>query len=498
MTGLLPALRWRWAGPIALLFALPFLFVTVPPLTDVPGHLGRFAVQTAPAGAALGRYYGFHWTLTLNLASDLLVRLLHPLGIERVVWALCAATPVLTALGIVAVARVLNPHGGHALPWALLFVYNFPFLWGFLNWSLTAAGALIAFAAWGALEDRPRWRAALFVVVTPLLLIGHGVAGVVAVAMIVGHALAGGCGWRQLRRLWPPVVAAVVTLAVWKAIGAADGGPTVWLPYRKAEAVLTALKDQNAVLDIASVAACALVWWLGRRWGARTPAAAAGPLLVVIALFVATPSLLSGSDRIDTRLAPLIPMLAFAVQDWSAVPVRRRRAVVAVGVALLVVRLGVTTASFDGYRDRYARELAALDHVPIGARVLNLTQVDCRYSGWRSHRLEHLAALATLRRGAWVNANWQIGGLQLLDIRYRPSPDFYRDPSQLVWPAHCVDPALPFAARDRHLLGEVLPRLPLDRVDYLWVMDARLPPDPRLRPVWRDDVSTLYATHQIN
>ena len=487
------SLSWRTASPLALLFVLPFLFVSIPPLTDVPGHLGRFAVQTAPAGDPLFRYFGFRWTLTFNLASDAVVQLLHPIGPLPVVWVLCAVTPVLTALGIVAVARVLNPRGAHALPWALLFVYNFPFFWGFLNWSLTAAGALLALAAWVAMAAVPRARAALFLLVTPLLLIGHGVAGVVAVGLIVGHAAGGAPDGRRARlaRTWPVVLAAAATIAVWKLIGASGGGLTVWLPYRKAEAVLMMLRDQNALLDVGSVVASAVIWWLGRRWGARTAPAAIGPLAVVVALFLLTPSLIGGSDRIDTRLAPLIAMLAFAVQDWSAVPRRRRRAVVACGWALLAVRLAVTTVSFAGYDRRYAAELAALDHVRARARILTLTQVDCGRAGWRSQRLEHLAALVTPLRRAWA-----IGGVQLLTVRYRPAPAYASDPSQLVWAAPCIDARLPFAARDRHGLAETLPRLPLDRVDYLWLIDARLPAghtDPRLRPVWRDDISALYA-----
>ena len=495
-----PLVKGRWRSwPLAALFALPFLFVSIPPLTDVPGHIGRFAVQTAPAGDPLFRYFGFHWTLTLNLASDGVVHLLHPLGLIPVVWVLCAATPVLTALGIVAVARVLNPRGSHALPWALLFVYNFPFFWGFLNWSLTTAGALLAFASWVAMATRPRWRAGLFLPVTPLLLIGHGVAGLVAVALIVGHA-AGDAKQGlhpRLVRAWPVLLAAALTILVWKLIGASGGGLTVWLPYRKAEAVVMMLRDRNAILDIGSVAASAAVWWSGRRWGARTAPAAVGPLVVVVALFLLTPSLIGGSDRIDTRLAPLIPMLAFAAQDWSAVPRRRRRAVVALGWALLAVRLTVTTISFDGYAKRYARELAALDRVPQGARLLTLTQVDC---GWRWHRLEHLANLATLYRGAWVNSHWAIGGVQLLEVRLRPSPGFTADPSQLVWPEHCIDRRLPAAVQDRHTVAEVLPALPLARVDYLWLVDAKLPVghvEPRLRPVWHDDISALYATAPV-
>lgn len=490
----LPGLRWPSALIIAVVAMLPFAFVAIPPLTDVPGHIGGFSVQTASAASGLSRYFAFHWALTLNLASDAIVQLLYPIaGVVPVTWALCALTPALTVIGIIGIARALNPRGAYALPWALLFVFNFPFLWGFLNFDLTMALGMIAFAAWVAMADRPHMRAALFVVVTPLLLIGHGVAGVATIALIVGHAIGSG-GWqrwgvRRLAALWPPLIAALVTLIVWKAAGVSGGSATMWLFYRKADAIMMMLRDQNVVLDVGSVIACGVVWWLGRRWGARLGNGAAGAAIALLLLLFLTPSQIGGSDEIDARLAPLIPMLAFAAQDWSAVPPRRRHIVALLGVALLLLRFGVTTASFIGYDDRYRRELAALDHVARGARVLNLTEMNCGVPDWRSERLEHLANLATTRRDAWVNAHWSIAGLQLLQIRDRPSRIYDRDPSQMIWPARC-------SRWDRPTLLTTMPHLPLDRVDYLWLIGTRLPAgyrDPRLSRVWSEGASELYA-----
>lgn len=500
-------LRLPVAALLAILSALPFLFTTIPPLTDIPGHIGQFSVQTATAGDGVLRYFSFHWSLTLNLASDLIVQLAHPfLGVVPMVWLLCAATPALTVIGIVAIARVTNRNGAYALPWALLFVFNLSFLWGFLNFALTAALALMAFATWLALDGRRRLRAPLFLAATPMLLIGHGVAGVVAIGLIVGHAV-----WEQslhrpaqwnraafktLAPLWPPLVAGTVTLVVWKASGSSDGGATLWLFNRKISSIGKMLRDQNKILDIGSVACCALVWSMGWRWGARLSGGAAGAVVVLVVLFVATPSLISGSDEIDTRLAPLIPMLAFAMQDWSRVDPRRRRSILFAGFALLALRFGMTMVSFADYARRYALELTALDHVPQGARVLNLSYVDCH--GWRSERLEHLSNLATTYRGAWVNSHWSIDGLHLLQVKFRPSSKYYNDPSHMVFPIECVDPAIKSAAgyRPSQTALQAIPSLPLDKVDYLWIIGVRLPKGYRnahLRRIWNDDISELYV-----
>ncbi len=499
-------LDWRVVACVALLAATPFFLTTIPPLTDIPGHIGRFSVQTAPAGDGLLRYYGFHWTMTLNLASDALVELLHPLiGVIPLIWLLCALTPLLTVLGIAAITRQRNPHGADSLPWALLFVFNFSFLYGFLNFTLTLALALIAVAAWISLRARPRRRALLFLIATPVLLVGHGVAGFAMLVLIVGHDLGEAVRDRRTRRfrhtivalckLWPPLVAGAATLLVWRATGARSGGATRWLLERKLDALVTMLRDQNIVFDVGSVVCSAVVLLLGYRAGARLRGGAAGMVIGLIALFVITPSMISGSNRIDTRLAPVIALLALALLDWSAVDLRRRRLVLLTGFALLAARFIVTTVSFAEYDRRYAMELRALDHVPVGARVLNLALVDCRSGGWRARRLEHLGNLATTLRHSWVNAHWSIDGLQLLEVKYRASRDYASDPSQLIWPAHCIDASQPFATRERHMLLESMPRLPLARVDYVWLIGERLPPsyrDARLERIWNDDMSELY------
>ncbi|WP_375393925.1 hypothetical protein [uncultured Sphingomonas sp.] len=504
-------LRAPVAVLLTLLAAMPFLLTTIPPLTDVPGHMGAFAVQTAAAGDSVLRYFAFHWTLTLNLASELIVQAAHPLlGIVPLIWLLCAATPALTVIGILSIARVTNRRGAYALPWSLLFVFNSSFLWGFLNFALTAAFALMAFAAWLALERKRRLRGMLFLAGTPMLLIGHGVAGVVAIGMIAGHAVWEAslysprrwspAGLRTLAPLWPPLLAAVVTIAIWRTSGSSDGGATLWLLNRKLGAVVKMLRDQDKALDIGSVVCCAVVWILGQRWGARLSGGAAGAVILVAAIFVATPSLISGSDEIDTRLAPLVPMLAFAMHDWRDVGPHRRRSVLFGGFALLALRFGVTIISFAQYDQRYSREVTALDHVPHGARVINLAEVDCH--GWRSARLEHLGNLATVFRGAWTNSHWSIDGIQLLRVDYRPSAAYYNDPSQMVFPAQCVDPVVkPYAGyRPAQTALNAVSSLPLNKVDYLWIIGTRLPAnyhDDRIRRIWNDDISELYiVTHR--
>ncbi len=491
-----PAPLWRWRGALALLSALPFLFVTLPPLTDAPGHIGRFAVQLAPAGSSLHRYFAFAWRPTPNLAADLIVQALHPLlGPIAAMWLVCAAVPVLTVLGLLAVTRQLNPRGSTALPWALIFVYNSPFLWGFVNYAFTAALALCGFALWIALERRPVLRGALFLGIAPALFVGHGEGGALLLLWVAGYEAARAGAW------WRPAAAVGVAAQLWPFVMIAlplvlmrgDKGATAWDFPGKLDELTALVRDQNAVLDIATVVAALAVLLLGRLSGARIVRAGRWPVLGTLALFVVAPLQLSGTNNVDMRLAPYALMLALALQDWQAVTARRRRLVLLGGAALLALRFGVTTASFIGYQRSYARELAALDHIAPGSRVLNLVTSDCGLRAWRQPRLTHLAALATAERQAWTNAHWSVASIHLLQVRYAP-PGFATDPSQLVSPPDCVGAR--GTDRRRYAIDELLPRLPLDAIDYVWLIDVQLPPDfaePRLMPVWRSGNSALYA-----
>lgn len=493
------ALKWGWIAALAVASMLPFLFVRIPPLTDVPGHIGRFAVQMAPADSPLHRYFTFAWRPTLNLGSDLIVQALHPLlGPVAAMWLVCAVVPALTVLGLLAVARRLNPHGAAAVPWALIFVYNDSFLWGFVNYSLSAALALCGFALWIGWDARPRLRALCFAAFVPALFVVHGEGGALLALWIAAFEAERVGDWRSrapvalAARLWP-LALAVVPVVLSGRGGSKAAGVTQWDLAGKFDALFNLVRDQNLAFDVASALGAVAVLLIGRLCGARLVRPGAWAVWGSFALFVLAPYQLSGTANVDARLLAHAMMLALVLQDWRGAARRVRRGVAAAGMLLLAARFGVTTASFIDYARTYDRELAALDHVAPGSRVLNLTLTDCGARGWRQSRTTHLAALATSARGAWVNAHWAVASVHLLQVRYAP-PGFAMDPSQLIYPAGCGGTT--GTGNRRKGIVDVAPALPLDQVDYLWLIGTDLPPgvrDPRLVPVWRSGRSALYA-----
>ncbi|MBV9841330.1 MAG: hypothetical protein JOY99_07335 [Sphingomonadaceae bacterium] len=492
--------------------AVPFLFTPLPPLIDLPGHIGQFAIQTAAPSSPLRNFYEFHWAFVLNLGVDALVELLRqPLGLVLTVRLIAASIPALTVFGVLLTARTVNRSGAAAAPWAMLFAWSEPLNYGFLNYTLAAALSLISYAAWTTLERRPFLRASVFLLIQPAMIVAHAVGGMLLPMMIGSYEL---CRRNLVHRRWPggaavvrfvgatwPLSASAMTVAVWWDTRHGSGGTTSYSFLAKIRAVTHALRDQSQFLDVASVAAAFAIFCFGYAKGAKLHGGREGPVLAVLLTFLIVPTRLSGSSLIDMRLVPMIAMLALAQQDWSAVCVRARSLTSLLGLALFAIRLSVTSTAFIGYAKSYRMELNALKYIPVGARVLNLTGRLCGSAGWRSPRLDHLSSMAVLERQAWVNTQWDVGDIQSLTIRYRPSPVFYHDPYHYVWPQRCIGVRKSiYPDEQRHTIAQSMPHLPIDRADFLWLIATSLPSrykNSQLVRVWQSDRSSLYRINRL-
>lgn len=481
---------------VCFLLTLPFFFVSIPPLTDVPGHMGNAAVAAYADDPIFAGRMSFHWHLIPNLGTDLIVAVLRrPFGITLSYWLVSASIPFLLATGIIMVARTINPHGAAATPWALIFVYSFPLNDGFLNYMLGVALCLISFSAWILLDRRQRLREGCCWIVMPLLFLCHVVAGCLLVLLIASREFDLARRHDQMNRLLlriRPLLSSVVIILVWRLSSRSFVGTNRFSVPAKLNALVMLLRDQNLLLDIGSLLLALVVFIVGWKRGARPHQAVAAALLGLVLLFVATPTVLSNSDYADERLLPLIPMLAFTTQDWSCVDPWLARLVALSGMALLLVRLAFTTAGFAAYNDSYSIELHALDHISEHSKLIVLNNRDCSASRhWRGNRLDHIGELAIVYRRSWTNSEWDVDGGHLLQIHYRPSPHFYDDPSEYVWPSTCGG-----TARKHPTMLDALSTIPYDGVDYLWLINATLPKGyraPRLAMRWSEGSSTLYA-----
>jgi hypothetical protein len=499
-----PPLAWwerRWAvAALVLLSAVPLLWPDVPPLLDLPGHMGRYRVQLDGATSpALQHYYLFEWRLIGNLGIDLLVMpLARIFGLELAVKLIVLTIPPLTALGFLWVAREVHGRVPPTALFAVPFAYNFPFLFGFVNYALSMALAFLAFGLWLRLArlGRTRLRAVLMVPVSFLLWICHafgwGTLGVLAFSAELVRQFDRGRGL-----FMAGIVAAVHCLALAPPIGLmllwrseARGVTADFLNFdAKLDWLRMALRDRWEIFDQASLAVAGLViFWamVSRRIHFSRNLAASALFLSIV--FFALPRIVFGSAYADMRLAPyLFAVALIAIRFPAGTSTHLMRGVAAAALAFALVRTAATTVSMALYDRSFDRELQALDHVPKGARLVSFVGRNCR-EPWGMSRLLHLPALAVVRKHAFSNDQWTMAGAQLLDVRYRDAWPMMRDPSQVVTPVSC--------RREVWLTAnEAMAHFPRDAFDFVWTIDP--PPFDRafavdLVPLWRSGNSALY------
>ncbi|HYW16212.1 MAG TPA: hypothetical protein VE891_08665, partial [Allosphingosinicella sp.] len=185
--------RAWWEHPAVVLAAVlacgvPLLWPGIPPLVDLPGHMGRYHVQmNIDRSPLLQSFYDFEWALIGNLGVDLLVVPLAALiGLEPAVKLITILIPVMTGAGFLWVAREVHGRVPPTAYFALPLTYSYPFMFGFLNFALSMALAFLAFALWLRLArlGRLKLRAGLFVPISVLLWVCHafgwGTLGVMA------------------------------------------------------------------------------------------------------------------------------------------------------------------------------------------------------------------------------------------------------------------------------------------------------------------------------
>ncbi|MET0269938.1 MAG: hypothetical protein ABW173_05870 [Sphingomonas sp.] len=491
----------RYLLLLVALCAAPLIWPSLPPLTDALGHLARYHVELAlDTSPYLKRFFAFRWALVGNLGVDLLVVPLAPLlGLQLTVKLIAIAIPTMTAAGLLLIAREAHGRAPATAAFALPLAYGFPFQFGFLNYTLSMALALLAFALWLRLAraGRYRLRAALFLILAPLIWLAHvygwGVLGLLCLAAEIAKDRAK--GGRRVHLPWRaplaclPLVPPLILMALWRS-GSVAGMTGDWFNLTaKLAYFMAALRDRWFGFDVGSVLLLAglILLALFRRGGLRLNPMLGIATLILALAYLLLPRILLGSAYADMRLVPYvlaIGIIAIRPKDGAG----RVAPVLAVAaLALFAARTAATTVNFIGYDRAYARQLAALEGVPRGSRILVLVSLPCQ-GAWVTTRMDHLGSQAIVRKDAFVNGQWVMPGAQLLQVTYKAAGRFATDPSQLLRPRACRGHGEP-------ILEDTLRNFPRAAFDYLWLID--MPPDrwprmPDLIPAWKGARGILY------
>ena len=479
---------------------IPLAAVDFPPLVDVFGHLGRYAIQTDLANRPeLHPYFSYEWQLVGNLGVDLIVQFLTPLiGLEPAVKCSIYLTQLVAATGILSISKTIH---GRITPFsicALPLIYSYPFQHGFLNFCLSMALAMLAFSIWLVLRRRrPGWLPVLFLLVAGLL---------VWLCHAFGWAFLGIlCGTASLHERWQQgyrgtslvlkviadcavLLLALVPMLLWRS-AADSGGTGEWAILRKIMWAISVLRSGWAVIDLLSAGFLMLVIGFGIEWKpVRMHGALALAALACLVFFLILPARLFGSFYADMRLFPytfVVALLALTPTE-EAQPWRKPLMMAALG--FFALRIGVNTVDFiDKDREGQAN-LQALDAIPVGARVVNFAVEDCGFQ-WRLNPMRHLGSFAIARRSAFTNDQWEISGANALTIHYPAGGEFVRDPSQTVTLLACPGAGVPS-------LAEALGHLPVGAFTHVWIHGT----DPAAielpfpaRAEWRGENGVVFA-----
>ncbi|KMS60189.1 hypothetical protein V474_00420 [Novosphingobium barchaimii LL02] len=445
-----------WMGfVLSCLAMLPVLLAWTPQMTDYPSHLAGYKVMLDHGhDPFLTRYFLFKWEWTGNLGAELLMVPLTPLlGLEEAGRFIVAMIPFLSGMAIMAVEWSLRKRIGVGAILAFAMIWSPSLLMGFLNYSLSLAFALFAFAGWVRLEGW-RWRWAVMVPVSFVVWICHvsgwGVMGV----LMFGYEWSrrqSWLDWRPFLKPWPLIFPLLPMLLGMGANGKMSYGRWGVLEY-KWGILYKSMRSYDQVLDITSlclvlaVVAAALVI---RRFDGRVGWAA----LILLILTLIVPRQIFGGDYADYRLSTAALMVACMAIDW---PVPRWG--LALAGLLFSVRIAVTSVVWFQDGQTAKQLIAALDHVPEGSRVA--TAVAIPRTQWLFGPFEHFGSFAVVRRSAMENSNFALPDVHMLSMRetrYR-----FNDPTQriLYSPSQRID---------------LRKFKPARHADYLWFIGTKKP-----------------------
>jgi len=421
-------------GLVTILLVAPFFVFHDLPLYDLPDHIARQHILFGDGAAGADQYYAADWRLMPNLAMEGFVFLFHRLtGVEGAVRLFLACTAAQLFWGTLAVSRVLHGKISRLGVLAALFVYNGPFLFGFVNLSFGLGMALWVFALW--LIGRERiWALPVFAALSSLILFAHLFAFAVYALLILAYEAAFLLQARRQKRksLSPallPLLHLLVPLAIYfglmpREVAAGEFYYTSVL--LKFSELRGAVGFYNPSFDALSLLALVLgSFAVIHRIAIDRDLVL--PLAALVLAYALLPHQFGESTFVDYLIPTAAALLLAGALDWRPGAAPRRRTVEAFILALFLLRWGVTMAQWQSWQADYAEYRAAFAQLPEGAKLLPLSP-DADVIDPEEHPpLAHMAALAVTLRGALIPSLFAELDYQILVYRepYRALATLY-------------------------------------------------------------------------
>jgi hypothetical protein len=485
--------------------AAPVLAVKVPGMVDYPNHLARmYAIGNIHQDPLLARYYAIDWRLIPNLAMDVVVPALARYGdvfLAGRVFVL--ATMLLMLSGPFAIEAALF---GRVSPWPLIgfvFIYNWIFFYGFVNYLFGVGCALWGIAAWIGLRQRgPLLRLGVALAFALLLFASHlDAAGIYGLAILSYEA------WRLRQNGVPSARQAAVDIAVFVLplvliLGLAIVSPTTatpvwlkeWTVRSKLEGLFYIVKNFKPAADLAigGVVGLAVIWGvLTRRLELH---GAALYVFVAFALvFLAMPARVLGSFQADSRL-PVAALFVLIGMVRLRAPSRAATTAFCAGVTVLsALRFGIVGETWHDFAADVADVERSLTVIPPGSKILTTRAEVDEVLPVPPLMYAHLPALALAERSSFVALAFTDPAKQVLSVRpaYRAIAAYEGIPPEIGKVVR-GEPDLSATPPDA---GDVAYyRDWRHRFDYVYVLfGTGAPPAPELSLVYRGRHFELYS-----
>lgn len=374
-------LWWLAAVTLAVVLAVPFFLVDVPPVLDYPNHLARYLILAHPDDPVLSSMYAPHWRILPNLAMDLagagLLRLFDPHVAGRLLLAFSLFAPL---VGVVTYSRVMF---GRFSYWPLAsgaIAYNAVFFLGFMNFQLSLGLALAGAAVFTVLRKRGHsaMAAGVGAATACIVFFAHLMGLTFFVLLVAAHE------WARLWRrrgegtfardaakvLGWLVLMLMPVLILFMLCPQSDVPSSVgsWHAERKLWAVFGPVMTTS--INLTLVSALVLFCFAVTAWRHVVFAPGIALALTVLgAAFVVVPSAIGNGTFIDIRIPQMIALLLFA----GVQPRLSRSHSIAAGLAfaaLIALRAGYVATTWHDSRQDVADLRAAIALVKPGAKVL--------------------------------------------------------------------------------------------------------------------------------
>lgn len=434
---------WRLTVAICLCCALPVMLVSFPPLHDYPFHLARFDILARYAGSGfLQRIYTPPNYLLPDVGGDVLaVALAGIMPLEQVGQVLVAMVVILQVSGVCALHYAI---WGRLSAWpfvAVLLVYNFILLFGFLNYGLGVGLALWGVALRMALLSRPVWvRFAAGSAVALLVYFAH-IGAFALYALLIGSLSASEL-LRAARenRAWAYVgqaVAEALTLAppvllflrspTLQSEGLSFSHPLQvdlpWFIKTKLWSAVSLVSFGNLWLDLTHVATWTVV--LGAIALLARPRFDPSLWLFLatgLSLFLVAPDAALTGWNVAARIPTFVALSAVAFVDLKPrnAPAFNRLTTVLTTAAL--VRIVAVAVAWYSSQPPLKEVVEALRTLPGGSVVFtaSVDPVPDIYRFW--HRnwvppMKHVVSYAGLKRNLFVPATWAHPAQHTISVR---------------------------------------------------------------------------------